>query len=50
MNEIAPHERIQRLEQRHEQLIDELDTLNNRLERALADCVDKPEQTDPTSA
>ncbi len=42
MSEIAPEKAIQRLEQRHEQLIDELDALNERLEQALNSFV-KPE-------
>jgi len=36
MIEIASSEKIQLLEQRHIQLIDELDTLNGRLEQALS--------------
>lgn len=35
MNQFAPNEKIQQLEQRHVQLIDELDALNDRLEQAL---------------
>lgn len=35
MNEIASSEKIQWLEQRHVELIDELDTLNSRLEQTL---------------
>ena len=35
MNLFAPNEKIQQLEQRHVQLIDELDALNDRLEQAL---------------
>jgi len=35
MNEIAPSDKIQWLEQRHVELIEELDALNNRLEQAL---------------
>ncbi len=36
MIEIVTSEKIQRLEQRHVQLIDELDALNGRLEQALS--------------
>jgi hypothetical protein len=35
MSELVPSEIIQRLEQRHEELICELDALNARLEQAL---------------
>ncbi len=35
MNPFASNEKIQQLEQRHVQLIDELDALNDRLEQAL---------------
>ena len=36
MNEIATGEKIEQLEQRHLQLLDELDALNGRLEQALS--------------
>ncbi len=36
MNELAPAEKIQQLEQRHVRLIEELDALNERLEQALS--------------
>ena len=35
MNEFAPNEKILQLEQRHVQLIDELDALDCRLEQTL---------------
>jgi hypothetical protein len=35
MNSIAPNDKIQWLERRHTELIDELDALNSRLESAL---------------
>ena len=35
MSNIVTSEKIQRLDQRHTQLLDELDTLNDRLEQVL---------------
>ncbi len=35
MNDLATSEKIQQLDQRHTQLIDELDALNERLEQVL---------------
>ena len=50
MNEFASTEKIQQLEQRQEQLIDALETLNDRLERTLVDCTSPPEQGNPTTS
>ena len=41
MNDQSHNEMIQRLEQRHEQLLGEIDALNERLEQAL-DSIIKP--------
>lgn len=45
MSEIVPGEVIQRLEQRHAELIDELDALNHRLEEALSSFQKAPEHS-----
>ncbi|NOY30577.1 MAG: hypothetical protein GXP28_10535 [Planctomycetes bacterium] len=45
MSELVPSEIIEKLEERHERLIAELDELNNRLEKALNSFV-KPAEKD----
>jgi len=49
MSELAPSELIQRLEQRHDQLLEELDSLNERLEQAL-NSIAKPLEGSPGQA
>jgi hypothetical protein len=50
MNKIDPNEKIQWLEQRHAELIDELDALNSRLEQTVDSFVrDKNEAATLTS-
>lgn len=46
MSKLAPSDIIDRLEQRHEELIEELDVLNARLEKALNSFVKPSEETD----
>ena len=46
MSELVPSEIIERLEQRHEKLIRELDALNSRLEQALNGFTRSGEPTD----
>jgi hypothetical protein len=48
MNEILPSDVLQRLDERHEQLLAELDVLNERLESALGACA-KPTCTEQAS-
>lgn len=48
MSELVPSEIIEKLELRHEKLIDELDELNARLENALNSFA-KPSETDDSS-
>ncbi len=52
MNEILPSEVLQRLDERHEQLLAELDVLNERLESALGACAKPadPKQPSPVTA
>lgn len=50
MSELAPNAVIQRLEQRHEQLITELDALNERLEQALDSFIKPAEEPQANAA